>query len=92
MVDHNRVVAMAKVGITAVEIGRRLGCSERHVRRILKDNNVDVSKNSLVGTPDEPLLWSYIYKVEGNMSKVAYLFGVSRQAVHKRISAEAVNV
>jgi predicted DNA-binding protein (UPF0251 family) len=69
-----------------VEIGRRLGCSERHVRRILKNNNIETSKNPLVGTPDEPLLWHYIYIVEGNFAKVAYKMGVSRQAVHKSLT------
>lgn len=86
MVDHNRVISMAKVGIPAVEIGRRLGCSERHVRRILRDNDVKASKNPLVGTPDETLLWHYIYIVEGNFAKVAYKMGVSRQAVHKSLT------
>lgn len=36
-VDRERVRAMAAKGLTAAQIAARVGCSARHVNRILKE-------------------------------------------------------
>jgi len=85
IIDRTRVREMAEMGLTRKEIGRRLGCSERHVRRILSEckmNNVECKMSKGAVRADEHQCWRVAFAVFGSYSAVAQRFGVSRQAVY----------
>lgn len=87
MIDHAQVQAMHTTGIPQVEIARRLRCSDRQVRRVLKCAcDAPLRVRVLLNSEFECLLWAALYDRLKNYNKVAWHFGVTRQAVFEKLS------
>jgi len=94
-VNEDRVVAMYETGITRPEnIALRLGCSARTVRRIIKKRNPSPGTpiDKFLGTDFEYKLWEWHYRIVGSYNAVAFLFGVSRQAVWEKLNSNQEEV
>ena len=85
-IDHARVLAMARAGFGSSLIAKRLGCSARQVRRIIKKNDVNAPPNSLLGSPDEHLVWQMWRESGESVSRIAFKTGYSRQHMHRLLS------
>lgn len=83
LIDKESVIKMAITGFTRVEIAKRLGCSERQVRRILKKHPVMEGEKGLVKDGEvESAMRIFFLKWESG-ERVGERFGVTRQAVLK---------
>jgi len=84
-IDHEQVCVMVETGFGNKHIARRLGISEKQVRRIREKYSVQRGTyiGSILDTPDEWDLWD-LYLVNESESHVAYQFGVTRQAINQR--------
>ena len=83
IIDKTRVIEMAIMGFAQVEIAKRLGCSCRQVRRIIKQNpDLGKSKNIKMDKIIEPALRQYFLAFESG-ERTAERFGLTRQAILK---------
>ena len=82
-VDHDRIAAMLELGAPVRIVAERLGCSERHVRRIRQRHDLQHSPTWCWGTMHErDLIWGVLADMGKSVSEIAYCVGRSRQAVH----------
>ena len=88
-VDPQQAEAMAEVGCPVGVIAERLGCTERHARRLTA--HVAKPENRLVGTRHERHIWDVYHRVLGSYAKVAWCFGVTRQAVRSALTTEDIS-
>jgi len=87
-IDKEKVFQMARMGFTRTAIAERLNCSERQVRRIIKDieskKNIDLSKSEFnIADEDVEKALRELYSNFESAQTVANRFGISRQAILK---------
>lgn len=83
-----RIAKMCKTGFSIIEIARRLGISTKTVSRHLQELNLKPTKSiaGLIDTDAEYELWRHYHKRGESLSMVAERFGVTRQAVHEKLT------
>lgn len=90
MIDRIRLAEMTKMNFTQKEMADRLGCSERQIRRIVKELDIDSSTTCLkergtslrVTKESEECLREFFCQFESG-ERTAERFGISRQAILK---------
>ncbi len=80
-VDHDRIGSMIGAGCPVSITASRLGISTRTVRRVMKEQNLKVWQNTMVDTTYESLLWECQRAVGKSPSRIAYLYGFTRQHI-----------
>jgi len=91
IIERVRVREMAESGLTQKEIARRMDCSERQIRRIIKGNRKQETGEKELKRAirtDEHQCWKMAFIISRSYSAVARQFGVSRQAVQQTINQE----
>jgi len=83
---------MYMIGISRRHIARRLGYSEKHVGRIIKESGIEQRHaiNDLLDSEYEHALWGAYLDSLKTYSRVAWCFGVSRQAVWEKLNNKEV--
>lgn len=92
MIDHERILKMFTVtGINQANIARRLECSEKTVQRIVNGHERNQTRvNEYLDTEYEHMLWQ-MYSEDGyGYGAIAYLFGVTRQAVSRAAKIQTI--
>lgn len=81
MINQKRVKALVALGCKTSDIARKVGCSPRQVRRLIKkcgfesaECGVDISEQDI---------WQFMHRAGMSVSEIADTQGVSRQAVDK---------
>ena len=83
-VDHDRIGAMLELGAPTRIVAERLGCTERHVRRIRAERAIPHSPTWCWDTEHErALIWGVLADMGKSASEIAYCVGRSRQAVNR---------
>lgn len=93
-VDRARVWWMAYWDFPASIIAERLGCSARHVRRLVAEmEGVDLDEvNPIWGTPREKEMWAHMADVVGyGAGHLAVCVGRSPQAVYQWLQSRPAN-
>ncbi len=89
-VDHRQVRIMSALGKSSGEIAQRIGCSARHVRRIVSGRNgtiAKVCKPSQGASVSDREQWRFMKNAGMSTQDIADWFGVTRQAVSKGLKA-----
>lgn len=89
-INADQVRHMHAIGISRQNIANRLGCSLRQVCRILNGLETAGSTNidGLLNTEYERVLWAGFFEKIKSYSRVAFLFGVTRQAVFQALNQQ----
>jgi len=87
VVDRDRVEAMLTLGAPTSLVAERLGCTPRHVRRIRQERNAEPTALDFTGCWTEEwekeIVWDTLAELGYSDSRIAYLVGRTRQAVHQ---------
>ncbi len=84
MINPQQVEVMyIATGFTRKQIAARLRCSLGHINRLLKDKTRADNKNyrHINHAAAEHVLWALWYRKTESYTLVAFMFGVTRQAV-----------
>ena len=72
---------MAYIGKNTTDIAKSNGCSVRHVRRIIRDENIVIKSNDL--TDDD--VYKFMHRAGLTMQEIADWQGITKQAVSKSL-------
>lgn len=82
-IDRNQVREARLHGLPNSLIAKRLGCSQRHVRRINSDLS-DISTTQIAGTDMEHILWLQYQRGRGySIRRIAWCFCLSHEHVRQ---------
>lgn len=86
LIDHDRIAKMAWLGIPDNVIAHRLRVSQRTVRRVREARNMNPGRLDIFGTDDEKGVWEDMKSLGWSQADIAYLVGLTRQAIHNYFS------
>ncbi len=86
-IDPDRIAAMIDAGFDARRIADRLGCSERHVRRVAERRGLRFDPLDL-DEDDEHDTWIILSELGWTVARIAFAYGVSRQTVYTHLSQQ----
>jgi len=95
MAENKQIAAMYCTGyFTQRQIAERLNISLKTVQRAIREDEDYKPEEKILGivnTPDEQLLWKAYLEAGATIGTIAYLFGISKQAIHEYLLSQYFN-
>lgn len=80
--DNDRIEAMLTWGAPVRIVAERLGCSQRHVRRVRQERSLSHNTDPMWGTEwERTWVWGIMLNLDYSDAQIAFRTGRSRQAV-----------